>query len=171
MKRALAGATALAMGLTLAACGGGSNQSQQNQTPAESPASPSVTRPSMPSTMPSIPSSMAHPELWTRLVPGPDYPNARGGSGYEADHGHRTLHVRVMQVQALSGKTLTVTVGATKVGTMKVSGNGVALAEFETQHGDKVPVVKTGGGVKVTDANGVTVVTGVYAAVPHMQHD
>lgn len=90
------------------------------------------------------------------LRPSSAFPGATGTATVKAS-GERELQVEVEHVRRLAGKTLAVTVGARKIGTMRVSGLGAAELH---RRGAAVPAIGPGTAVTVRTAGGALVVSG-----------
>ena len=108
------------------------------------------------------PVAAAEVDLAASLNGSSSYSAASGRSEYESDSNGRDVEVTVTHISRLSGKRVTVVVGGHTVGTMLVSSTGRAHREWDTEHGQFVPVTSVGDRVKVRTAGGVLVASGRY---------
>jgi hypothetical protein len=81
------------------------------------------------------------------------FPAAKGSAQFSAKAGERELQVEVEHVRRLAGKTLSVSVGGSKIGTMRVS----ALGAAELHRVGAVPAVGPRTAVAVRTASGAIV--------------
>jgi hypothetical protein len=151
---ALTGALAAAV-LGLAGCGG------QDAPTATSPAA-TVTVTATPTPTPAAPAVEVH--LFTYLQGHRYYRDASGAAEYDQDRDGRELEIHARSLQALAGQSLTVYVGATRVGTMVVSSSGTAERDWSTEHGDQVPAVAVDVRVHLRAENGDVVLSGRFKA-------
>lgn len=97
-----------------------------------------------------VPAASAHQdtELVARLRGSDHYPSARGFSEYEGGEGERSIEVTV-RARAAAGRKVVLLVDGRRVGRMHLNGSGFAHREWETEHGQAVPVVNAGDPVRV----------------------
>jgi hypothetical protein len=113
------------------------------------------------------PVTAAEVDLAARLDGSSSYSAATGRSEYESDSDGRDVEVTVAHISRLAGKRVTVVVGGHRVGTMLVSSTGRAHREWDTEHGQYVPVTSAGDTVKVRTSGGTLVASGRY----HVERD
>jgi hypothetical protein len=101
-------------------------------------------------------------DLFVRLHGSPAYPTASGWSEYEHDATGREVEATLTNVKSLAGQRVTVIVNFKKVGTMLVSSTGRAHREWDTEHGDFVPLATVGSPVRIRTSAGTLIVSGKY---------
>lgn len=90
------------------------------------------------------------------------HPAARGISDYERDSTHRVVEVRMSHLGTLAGRRVVVFVGLKKVGLVLVSFTGHAQREWDTDHGQSVPLARAGTHVRIRTRAGALVAVGKY---------
>jgi hypothetical protein len=105
--------------------------------------------------------------LHARLRGSSAFPKGSGFSEYERDSRGREVEVTVRNIRLLAGKRVTVYVAGRKVGTILVRSTGVAHREWDTEHGDRIPLASAGDRVKVRTAGGKLVASGKYVREAH----
>lgn len=90
------------------------------------------------------------------------YPNAKGTAKYKAQGGEREFQVELENARPLAGKTLSVFVNGTKVGSFRVSALGVGRLSRNTDLGQAVPTISSGSQVQIKTAAGAVVVSGGF---------
>jgi hypothetical protein len=160
MRRSTAVGVALAASvLVLSGCGG------EESPPATSPATTvTVTATPTPTTTPAAPVAEVH--LFTYLLGHRGYRDGVGAAEYDQDGDGRELEVHARQIGELAGQSVTVYVGATRVGTMAVTATGTAQGDWDTAHGDRVPVIGLDDRVHVRASNGDVVLSGSFKDDP-----
>ncbi|HEX2893493.1 MAG TPA: hypothetical protein VHO29_05765 [Marmoricola sp.] len=141
--------------LMLSGCGG------DGSPPAASPTE-TVTVTATPSTASTPASPVVEVHLFTYLQDHRGYRDASGTAEYDQGRDGRELEVHARQLQSLAGQSLTVYVGATRVGTMVVSSAGTAAGDWDSSRGDQVPTVGVDDRVHVRAGNGDVVLSGRF---------
>jgi hypothetical protein len=90
------------------------------------------------------------------------YPNAKGKATYKVDGSEREFQVEAENIKKLAGKTVSVFVNGTKVGSAKVNSLGEANMELNTDLGHTVPGIKAGDKVQVKSPSGQLIVSGTF---------
>ncbi len=84
-----------------------------------------------------------------------------GSFKFTDDATNKTLYVSIFRVKLAANTVLTVRVGATVAGTIKIKVNGGGgVLDLRTRDGETVPVVTTGSVITVKKADGTLVLTG-----------
>ncbi len=96
------------------------------------------------------------------LKAGPAYPRATGTSQYQTQPGQRELQVEVERLASLRGKSVVVRVNGAVVGSMKVSGKGIAQLTRNTERAQRVPVITHGSTVAVKTTTGIGIASGRF---------
>ena len=96
------------------------------------------------------------------LKPSNSYPAATGNAQYQSQPGQRELQVEVEHLRALAGKSISVYVGGSKIGTARVNNRGVAELARNSELAQHVPKVGAGTAVVVRTSQAVTVVSGTF---------
>jgi hypothetical protein len=104
----------------------------------------------------------AEVDLRTRLQGSAAFTKANGFSEYDRSPRDREIEVTVRDIGGLAGRNVVVFVHGTKVGAMRVSSAGVAHREWDTEHGQSVPVASAGDVVTVRTVGGTLVASGKY---------
>jgi hypothetical protein len=98
--------------------------------------------------------------LFTRLNGHRGYRDASGSAEYDQDRDGRELEIHATQLQELAGRSVAVYIQRTRVGTMVVSSSGVAHRDWETDHGDRLPIAGVDDRVHILAGNGDVVLSG-----------
>jgi hypothetical protein len=77
-----------------------------------------------------------------RLASSTRFPRVTGSAQYQAQPGQRELQVELEHLRAFAGRTLVVQVDGVTVGSMKVSGKGIAQMTLNSELGRRVPVLQ-----------------------------
>jgi hypothetical protein len=101
-------------------------------------------------------------KIQTSLTGSGTYAGVHGKATYKAKGAERQLEVEIEDANKLRGQLLTVKVGSTTIGTMRVNNFGAAEIERNSQAGQKVPTVGSGTRVTVTTSSGALVVSGSF---------
>jgi hypothetical protein len=141
--------------LVLSGCGG-------DETPPAASPTETVTVTATPTPTPTQAQPSVEVHLFTYLQGHRGYRDATGSAEYDQDSDGRELEVHARQLQALAGQSLTVYVGATRVGTMAVSSSGTAAGDWDTSKGDQVPSVGVDDRVHVRAESGDVVLSGRF---------
>ena len=90
------------------------------------------------------------------------FSSVNGEAKWKSKSGERELEVQIQDATALSGKRLTVRIGATVVGHMRVNALGRARLVRSTQAGQKVPASVAGKDVRIKTSGDALVATGGF---------
>ena len=85
-----------------------------------------------------------------------------GEAKWTSKSGERELEVQIQDATKLAGKRLTVRIGGTVVGHMKVTALGQARLVKRTQAGQSVPTSVAGKAVKIRTSSGMLVASGRF---------
>jgi hypothetical protein len=96
------------------------------------------------------------------LKPTRAFPAAKGKAKFEAKNDERQLEVEVEHVRRLKGQRVTVFVGGTKIGSVRVNAFGAAEIERNSERGQAVPRVAAGTKVVVRTARATAIVKGSF---------
>jgi hypothetical protein len=101
-------------------------------------------------------------DLHARLTGSTAFSRATGSSEYDRNTTERDVEVTVRNIAGLAGKSVTVWVSGSKVGTIRVTTAGVAHREWDTERGQFVPIASAGDFVKVRTAGGALIASAKY---------
>jgi len=90
------------------------------------------------------------------------FPGVNGEAKWKSKDGQRELEVQIQDATKLAGKKLTVRIGGTIVGHMKVNALGRARLVKDTQAGQSVPASVAGKTVKIKTSGGKLVASGSF---------
>ena len=90
------------------------------------------------------------------------FPSVNGEAKWKSKEGERELEVQIEDAKKLAGKQLTVRIGSTVVGHMKVNALGRARLVKSTQAGQSVPASVAGKTVKIKTSGGKLVASGSF---------
>jgi hypothetical protein len=90
------------------------------------------------------------------------FPGVNGEAKWKSKEGERELEVQIEDATKLAGKRLTVRIGGTIVGHMKVNSLGRARLVKSTQSGQSVTTSVAGKTVKIRTGNGTLVASGRF---------
>ena len=90
------------------------------------------------------------------------FPGVNGEAKWKSKGGERELEIQIQDATALAGKQLTVRIGGTVVGHMKVSALGRARLVKSTQAGQSVPASIAGKAVRIKTGGGKLVASGRF---------
>lgn len=90
------------------------------------------------------------------------YPAAKAKATYKATAEEREFQVEAENLKSLSGKTVSVLVNGTRVGTMKVNALGTARLSLNTNAGAAVPTIAAGSSVRIRTAAGALIASGSF---------
>jgi hypothetical protein len=96
------------------------------------------------------------------LTAGKGIAGVAGSSQYQSQPGQRELQIEIEHLRSLAGQPLLVQVNGAPVGSMKVSGNGIAQLTRNTERGQATPMVAHGSIVTVKTAAGIVLASGRF---------
>lgn len=109
--------------------------------------------------------SQGHVDLRAQLHGTPAHATATGFSTYDRGGGQREVLVVVRNIPELAGHRVVFFVAGERIGTRRVSSDGVARFQAETIHGQVVPFASRGDRVAVKSGRGTRVALGTYHLV------
>ena len=96
------------------------------------------------------------------LTPGKGIAQVTGSSQYQAQPGQRELQVEIEHLRSLAGQSLLVQVNGAPVGSMRVSGKGIAQLTRNSERGQATPIVAHGSIVTVKTRAGIVLASGRF---------
>jgi hypothetical protein len=96
------------------------------------------------------------------LTAGTGIAGVTGSSQYQAQPGQRELQIEVEHLRSLAGQSLLAQVNGVTVGSMKVSGKGIAQMTRNTERGQATPTVARGSIVTVKTKAGIVLASGRF---------
>lgn len=96
------------------------------------------------------------------LTAGKGIAQVTGSSQYQSQPGQRELQVEIEHLRSLAGQSLLAQVNGVTVGSMKVSGKGIAQLTRNTERGQTTPMVAHGSSVTVTTMAGIVLASGHF---------
>ena len=96
------------------------------------------------------------------LTAGTGIAGVTGSSQYQAQPGQRELQIEIEHLRSLAGQSLLVQVNGATVGSMKVSGKGIAQLTRNTERGQATPTVAHGSIVTVKTKAGIALASGRF---------
>jgi hypothetical protein len=92
----------------------------------------------------------------------PGFPRVTGSAQYQAQPGQRELQIEIEHLRSFAGRFLVMQVNGATVGSMKVSGHGIAQLTRNTERGQTVPMVVHGSIVTVKTTAGAVITSGRF---------
>ena len=96
------------------------------------------------------------------LTAGTGIAGVTGSSQYQSQPGQRELQIEIEHLRSLAGQSLLVQVNGAPVGSMKVSGKGIAQLTRNTERGQVTPMVAHGSIVTVKTNAGIVLASGRF---------
>ena len=96
------------------------------------------------------------------LTAGKGIAQVTGSSQYQSQPGQRELQIEIEHLRSLAGQSLLAQVNGVTVGSMKVSGKGIAQLTRNTERGQATPMVAHGSSVTVTTMAGIVLASGRF---------
>ena len=96
------------------------------------------------------------------LTAGKGVAQVTGSSQYQSQPGQRELQIEIEHLRSLAGQSLHAQVNGVTVGSMKVSGTGIAQLTRNTERGQATPMVAHGSIVTVTTSAGIVLASGRF---------
>ena len=96
------------------------------------------------------------------LTAGKGIAGVTGSSQYQSQPGQRELQIEIEHLRSLAGQSLLVQVNGAPVGSMKVSGKGIAQLTRNTERGQTTPMVAHGSIVTVKTTAGIVLASGRF---------
>ena len=96
------------------------------------------------------------------LTAGKGIAGVTGSSQYQSQPGQRELQIEIEHLRSLAGQSLLAQVNGSAVGSMTVSGKGIAQLTRNTERGQATPMVAHGSIVTVKTKAGIVLASGRF---------
>ena len=96
------------------------------------------------------------------LTAGRGIAGVTGSSQYQSQPGQRELQIEIEHIRSLAGQSLLVQVNGNPVGSMRVSGKGIAQLTRNSERGQATPMLAHGSIVTVKTRAGIVLASGRF---------